>query len=59
MPKYIVETQVTVKRQYEVWADNPKDAEEKSCNTEPTYEEDENEETKAITELPQERSPLT
>ena len=44
MPKYLVETRFTGRRHYEIEAANEKEAEAKSCDMPPTFEEDEDEE---------------
>lgn len=50
MKRWRVETRATVRKTYFVEAENEKDAEAKSCETQAEHEEDENEETMSITE---------
>lgn len=57
MKRWMVETRATVNRTYFVDAENEKDAEAKSCDAQPDLDEDENEETMNITEVPTEDDP--
>lgn len=50
--RWCVETRTTVLRTYFVDAINEKDAEAASCDATPDLDEDENEETMSITEVP-------
>lgn len=51
MPKFLVETIATVRRHYEVEAADVKEAEAKTSDMTPTFEEDENEETMAVSAI--------
>jgi hypothetical protein len=51
MKKWIVETRVTLTRQYRVEAENQKEAEQESIGAEPEHEEEVNEETLSIIEV--------
>jgi len=53
MKRWMVETRATVNRTYFVDAENAKDAEAATCNVQPDLDEDENEETMNISEVPQ------
>lgn len=52
MKRWMVETRVIVNRTYFVDAEDQKGAEEASCNADPDLDEEENEETMSITEVP-------
>lgn len=50
--KWRIERRATVWRYYEVIADSEEEAKEKSSDIEPSHEEDDDEETISITEVP-------
>ena len=52
MKRWMVETRATVLRTNFVDAENEKDAEAASCDAQPDLDEDENEETMTISEVP-------
>lgn len=57
MKRWMVETRATINRTYFVDAENEKDAEAASCNADADLDEEINEETMSITEVPTEDEP--